>query len=235
MLRATISVFGLVLLIALSACGGDDSCTVGETEACTCANGNSGVRTCRSDGALSACICSTVTADVTVTPDVGVGDSDCVPKCDGWECGDDGCGGTCGTCKGGVACLNGACAACDSTTCCDLRFTTPIPNLTAFGGGCTDDRECVFQECMMPGDPGNTTNSLFGFCTRGCDCNGSDAAKLSEEEKKEYACVYPTGFASARHVVIYCQTLNDCLTRDPRWTACKSPSSGGLKKVCMAE
>ncbi|MBX3189453.1 MAG: PQQ-dependent sugar dehydrogenase [Labilithrix sp.] len=34
----------------------------------------------------------------------------CVPACAGKQCGDDGCGGVCGTCAGGAACVAGACA-----------------------------------------------------------------------------------------------------------------------------
>ena len=34
----------------------------------------------------------------------------CLPTCAGKECGDDGCGGTCGACVAGKACVQGACA-----------------------------------------------------------------------------------------------------------------------------
>ena len=34
----------------------------------------------------------------------------CVPSCDQKACGDDGCGGSCGTCGGGTVCAEGACA-----------------------------------------------------------------------------------------------------------------------------
>jgi hypothetical protein len=238
MLRAAVPIVGLVLLGALAGCGGEEDCTVGETEACTCANGNSGLRTCRSDGALSACICATVTpdatGDTTVTPDAAGADSDCVPKCDGWECGDDGCGGTCGSCAGGEPCLNGACTACPSLTCCDMRFTAPIAGLTGFGGGCTDDRECVFQECLLPGEPGNITNSVFGFCTRGCDCNDNTASQLSDTEDDVYTCLLPPG-STLHHLVLQCNTLSDCVQRDPRWTACRPGTSGTAKKICFAE
>src|SRR5690606_34102919 len=43
----------------------------------------------------------------------GDGDGDgCVKQCDGRSCGDDSCGGVCGTCDSGVACnpVSGACA-----------------------------------------------------------------------------------------------------------------------------
>lgn len=42
----------------------------------------------------------------------------CVPDCDGAECGDDGCGGSCGTCADGEHCSNGECMP-DGQTCVD--------------------------------------------------------------------------------------------------------------------
>ena len=36
----------------------------------------------------------------------------CVPQCAGAACGDDGCGGSCGTCTGSATCLAGECLAC---------------------------------------------------------------------------------------------------------------------------
>jgi hypothetical protein len=35
---------------------------------------------------------------------------ECIPMCDGMECGDDGCGGSCGTCEGELVCKAGVCA-----------------------------------------------------------------------------------------------------------------------------
>jgi len=37
----------------------------------------------------------------------------CTPSCVDKACGDDGCGGSCGTCDAGAECVDGACAACD--------------------------------------------------------------------------------------------------------------------------
>ena len=39
----------------------------------------------------------------------GVDAPDCVPACEGLACGDDGCGGECGTCGAGEVCAEGAC------------------------------------------------------------------------------------------------------------------------------
>lgn len=48
--------------------------------------------------------------DGATPPPVG----DCVPDCEGKECGDDGCGGSCGVCNedGGECCINGTCKTC---------------------------------------------------------------------------------------------------------------------------
>jgi len=43
-------------------------------------------------------------ADVAASP--------CVPVCDDLACGDDGCGGSCGTCAGSTFCVDGACVSC---------------------------------------------------------------------------------------------------------------------------
>lgn len=34
---------------------------------------------------------------------------ECIPDCDGKDCGDDGCGGTCGTCDDNLQCVDGVC------------------------------------------------------------------------------------------------------------------------------
>jgi parallel beta-helix repeat protein len=36
----------------------------------------------------------------------------CTPDCSGKNCGDDGCGGSCGTCSGGQTCVSGVCTGC---------------------------------------------------------------------------------------------------------------------------
>ncbi|MFH1533055.1 MAG: PPC domain-containing protein [Pseudomonadota bacterium] len=51
----------------------------------------------------------------TPLPDDTPPDSGCVPSCDGRTCGDDGCGGSCGTCPGGLVCT--AAGSCTSLDC----------------------------------------------------------------------------------------------------------------------
>lgn len=47
------------------------------------------------------CMCGEATFDW--------GDCECTPNCDWMECGDDGCGGSCGTCDEGMYCQSGMC------------------------------------------------------------------------------------------------------------------------------
>jgi len=92
-----------------------------------------------------------------------------------------------------------------------------------FGSACADDSECAHGECMMPGDLGNITNGVFGFCTRGCDCNDASDAQITEAS---YDCIYPGGCfvgqsqGAWRHVAPNCDALSDCTAIDSRYTDC---------------
>jgi hypothetical protein len=79
-----------------------------------------------------------ITIDNVSVREVGAG---CTPDCTGKECGDDGCGGSCGTCPGEESCVSGVC----------------IP-------GCTPD--CTGKEC---GDDG--CGGSCGTCSGGEVCN----------------------------------------------------------------
>ena len=64
-------------------------------------------------------------ADVCLVP--------CTPECSGKQCGDDGCGGSCGQCEVGTKCGDsGSCDPCTST--CDERICGP----DGCGGSCGD-------------------------------------------------------------------------------------------------
>ena len=50
----------------------------------------------------------------------------------------------------------------------------------------------LHQTCLMPGDTGNITNDVFGFCTRGCDCDDAGDAAMPGADP-DYSCIYPGG------------------------------------------
>ncbi|MCB9543773.1 MAG: chitobiase/beta-hexosaminidase C-terminal domain-containing protein [Myxococcales bacterium] len=94
---------------------GDDACNGAEDcSTCPADCGN-----CCGDGTCDAAAgerCTTCPADCGC-PAGEVCDADsaaceaCAPQCDGRVCGDDGCGGLCGQCDDGVACVAGRCDA----------------------------------------------------------------------------------------------------------------------------
>jgi hypothetical protein len=73
-------------------------------------------------------------------------DPGCTPQCAGKTCGDDGCGGTCGTCQNGQSCENGSCVG-------------------GGGGPCTPT--CNNRNC---GDDG--CGGVCGTCPDGQSCSG---------------------------------------------------------------
>ena len=117
-----------------------------------------------------------------------------------------------------------------------------------FGQACTANSDCAHGTCLMPGDDGNITNDVFGFCTRGCDCDsGAGSASLSSSDP-DYTCVYPGGCdvgtsqGSWRYAAPKCSTLDDCQAIDSRYTDCQTTdrktvvedTCGSLTKVCQA-
>ncbi len=136
-------------------CERNSSCTA--DGACLC---NRGWQARRCDG--SPC---------TESSPCGAGEWECVqctPNCAGRTCGDDGCGGTCGTCEAGLSCDNAAgvclgprCGNDDSVPCGD--GTNCQRN-----SSCTADNAC---EC----NPGWQARRCDGSpCTESSPCNAGD-------------------------------------------------------------
>jgi len=66
----------------------------------------------------------------------------CLPTCAGMDCGDDGCGGSCGTCEGDLLCLDGKCG-CEFAQCQDKCCAQ---GQTCFQDACCDP-QCEGKEC----------------------------------------------------------------------------------------
>lgn len=136
-----------------------------------------------------------------------------------------------------------ALAACDSDgdgvdgplTTCDFSFVSQNASGLDIGERCTANSECEYGTCLMPGANANITNTEFGFCTRGCDCEDNAASQLSSDEAQTFDCIYPSGFKDRHHVVLLCSSVSDCTAIDSGYTACRAPTTGGVVKVCHAE
>ena len=142
----------LVLMAALvGACGGGDGASSGDND--------------------------TITQDDSQTGgDATSDDVACVASCDAKVCGDDGCGGVCGTCDAGFACDAGQCVACtadcEGKTCGD----------DGCGGSCGTCGEgaCQLGQCVVDcvpdcagkvcGDDG--CEGTCGACGAGFVCEG---------------------------------------------------------------
>lgn len=110
----------------------------------------------------------------------------CQPACDGKECGDDGCGGACGTCSGGLTCEQGTCFPLGCTPNCYDKACGP-DGCGGSCGVCSDGLECndtgYGMQCTNACEPGGCSEGLFclfGLCAeRECedddDCGGAPA------------------------------------------------------------
>ncbi len=143
---------------------------------------------------------------------------DCIPictaDCSGKECGDDGCGGSCGTCSGGDKCVNGKCS-CAPKSC---------------AGSCDQPKICGFMAdgCgqMVFGKVGD--DGCGGDC---CDCKCPDCSPNCDgKECGDDGCGGSCGSCTAP------ETCND-----DGWCSC-SPACGGFlggpckpPKICPAQ
>ena len=143
--------------------------------------------------------------DAGVRPDAG-----CAPSCVGIECGDDGCGGSCGTCTTG-ACVGGTCSctpSCSGRTCgddgCGGSCGT-CPTGTCVGGTCSCTPSCSGRTCGDDGC-GGSCGTCGSLCTDTCtyffDFDCDDGGPLSDYS--------------------LCDLGTDCLDCGPRATVCSA-------------
>lgn len=116
----------------------------------------------------------------------------CTPDCDGFECGSDGCGGTCGTCRGIEECVDGLCSERDF----------PPPADCAEGFECTalcgEDFDCV-TECGVFSASESMQSQIFASL----DC--AFAACGADSEARGWT----------ECAVEACDTVRECLEIEP--------------------
>lgn len=131
------------------ACPEGQTCTEG---ACTCPSGH----LCSDNTCHECCTDTQCPANHVCDPQTRT--CVCAPNCDGKSCGDNGCGGSCGTCPEGRVCRNGACGCANGVLCGDQcqECCEAADCVSSYGW----DLEC--SRCLA-----GTCGYYSGFCTGG--------------------------------------------------------------------
>ena len=112
-----------------------------------------------------------VTDDLDCAPT----DPNVFPNCDGKVCGDDGCGGSCGSCGGQEACVSGACVCqpdCNGKTC-------GGDGCGGSCGSCGGGQLCDGSNCYTPCQP-NCNGKECGSDGCGGSCGGCPGGQLCD-------------------------------------------------------
>jgi hypothetical protein len=110
----------------------------------------------------------------------------CQPSCDGKTCGDDGCGGTCGTCPTDQTCQEGICTA-QTETSCTNNYDDDKNGLAD-----CDDPECFADSNCVCNDP-DLENELYTKTTVTLGTQTNTDSCLEGGQLREYRCLKKTG------------------------------------------
>jgi hypothetical protein len=164
----------------------------------------------------------------------------CAPACGASQCGDDGCGGTCGTCTASAVCSAGRCVAactpaCAGRQCGDDGCGGTCGTCTA-GAVCSAGRcaaactpACAGRQCGDDGCGGSCGSCATGLgCTTAGACvvprcpSPNQTCVVEQHTAYQYTCVYqppaPTTCERLWEIGSY-SSFDDC------WTACAGGNS----------
>ena len=140
----------------------------------------------------------------------------CAPKCDGVECGPDGCGGSCGICPDGVACTGGFCAPPATGSCVDI---------VTCGVGCKLSDEACFKECAIQATPdGQGIYSKLLSCVQ-------DVCGPGTPIHPQAPCSLEAMQGPCADIAAYCQEQGGC-TPQCAGQECGSDGCGGTCGFC---
>ena len=107
---------------------------------------------------------------------IGKAVGDCTPDCTGKQCGNDGCGGSCGICQEGGTCMDGTCVCTEN--CCTPDCSGKECGSDGCGGSCGScgaGAICQNNICTSPatGGGGSGNNGCIPDCKgKACGSNG---------------------------------------------------------------
>jgi len=122
----------------------------------------------------------------------------CVPDCSNKECGDDGCGGSCGKCPDGKICISAGLCFSGTTNCGDGKCTESEScdscpedcgscSKKEFGEECASNNECLSGLCLNWSSVGIEGGRCGKYCSSDSDCPESCCSFQSEDGKKNCA------------------------------------------------
>ena len=233
------SLLTLTIGLALSGCSGTNEST-GCLSDSDCPEGYSCVFQGGESENLNACVAPEDPgalrgddANTQETPDGGgiAPDEDgegsgpaCEPDCTGKNCGDNGCGGLCGTCFGNYSCEEGTCTPCQPQ--CEGK-TCGDDGCGASCGECAEGEVCTASQCGPPPPPIclQMTPCLMEACADSAE--GIDTCL--EEAASSCGPAETPAQESAAVGLVSCMAENGCsLQQDANGAECQ----GGF---CMAE
>lgn len=129
--------------------------------------------------------CGDGDCDATETPSNCPSDCDCVPACSGKQCGDNGCGGSCGTCGTGKTCQGSQCVDIPSTNC--PQDGTPISSSCNCGGNAYTKGFCfgnIYYECKY--EVNTTHRSFLQLNKKVCNAAGTTIGMCRSDSTSPY-------------------------------------------------
>ncbi|HIA01631.1 MAG TPA: hypothetical protein EYN06_06015 [Myxococcales bacterium] len=142
---------------------------------------------------------STDSSDLGAPPDITQGDEgECTPDCDGKECGDDGCGNSCGECLGnGSVCTNGQCVVecvpdCGAKDCGDDGCSGSCGNCATGdncnAGVCETPAPVTYSKDVQPVFAGLCANCHKGSVPKACKGSTCLINFYSDTQKSSKSC-----------------------------------------------
>lgn len=173
----------------------------------------------------------------TTAADLSQSDAGCTPQCSGKQCGDDGCGGTCGTCTNPCTnkldesvCVDGQCASpccpdCTDKDCGGDGCGNTCGTCTC-GYECSGQSECIYiacdgRECGPDGCGGTCGSCVFGTCEKStgkCEC----VPNCADNECGPDGCGGECGQCSSGEICVEGNCLQKCGTNCPVQSTCIS-------------